>query len=59
MASFMTHEDVLLVGEFIAIVGNEPEAAHLEAPTATKAFGPDAIKTTMSTMESVSSAKRD
>ena len=59
MASFMTHEDVLLVGEFIAIVGNEPEATHLEAPTTTKAFGHNAIETTMSAMESVSGAKRD
>ena len=59
MASFMTHEDVLLIGEFVAIVGNEPEATHLETPTATKAFGHDAIKTTMPAMESMSGAKRD
>ena len=59
MASFMTHEDVLLVGEFVAIVGNESEATHLEASTATKAFGHNAIETTMPTMESVSGAKRD
>ena len=55
----MTHEDVLLVGEFIAIVGNEPEATHLEAPTATEAFRHDAIKTTMPAMYGVSGAKRD
>lgn len=59
MASFMTHEDVLLVGEFIAIVGNEPEATHFEASTATEAFRHNTINTTMSAMESVSSAKRD
>ena len=59
MASFMTHEDVLLVGKFIAIIGNESEATHFEAPTATKAFGHDAVKTTMPAMEGVSSAKRD
>ena len=59
MASFMTHEDVLLVGEFIAIIGNESEATHLEASTATKAFGHDTINTTMSAMEKVSGAKRD
>ena len=59
MASFMTHEDILLVSEFIAIVGNESEATHLETPTTTKAFGHDAINTTMPAMESVSSAKRD
>ena len=55
----MTHEDVLLVGEFIAIIGNEPEATHLETPTTTKAFGHDAINTTMPAMENVSGAKRD
>ena len=55
----MTHEDVLLVGELIAIIGNEPEATHLEASTATKAFGHNAIKATMPTMDSVSSAKRN
>lgn len=59
MASFMTHEDILLVGEFITIVGNEPEATHLEAPTATEAFGHDTIKTTMPAMEGMSGAKRD
>lgn len=59
MASFMTHEDVLLVGEFITIVGNEPEATHLEAPTATEAFGHNAIKTTVSAMDGMSGAKRD
>ena len=59
MASFMTHENVLLVGEFIAIIGNESEATHLEAPTATEAFGHNAIKTTVSAMDSVSGAKRD
>lgn len=59
MASFMTHEDVLLVSEFIAIVGNEPEATHLEAPTATEAFGHNAIKTTVSAMDGMSGAKRD
>ena len=59
MASFMTHEDILLVGEFIAIVGNEPEATHLEAPTATEAFRHNAVKTTMPAMEGMSSAKRD
>lgn len=59
MASFMTHEDVLLVGEFIAIVGNEPEATHLEAPTATEAFRHNAIKTTMPAMDGMSGAKRD
>ena len=59
MASFMTHENVLLIGEFIAIVGNESEATHLETPTATKAFRHDAIQTTMPAMESVSGAKRD
>lgn len=59
MASFMTHEDVLLVGEFIAIVGNKSEATHLEAPTATKAFGHNAIETTMPAMEGMSGAKRD
>lgn len=59
MASLMTHEDVFLVSEFIAIVGNEPEATHLEAPTTTKAFGHDTVKTTMPAMESVSCAKRD
>ena len=59
MASFMTHEDVLLVGKFIAIIGNEPEATHLEAPTATKAFRHDAIQTTMPAMDRVSGAKRD
>ena len=55
----MTHEDVLLVGEFIAIVGNESEATHLKAPTTTKAFGHNAIKTTMPTMDGMSGAKRD
>lgn len=59
MASFMTHEDVLLVGEFIAIIGDEPEATHLETPTTTEAFGHNAIKTTMPAMEGMSSAKRD
>ena len=59
MASFMTHKDILLVSEFIAIVGNKPEATHLEASAATEAFGHDAVNTTMPTMESVSSAKRD
>ena len=59
MTSFMTHENVLLIGEFIAIIGNESEATHLETPTTTKAFGHDAINTTMPAMESVSSAKRD
>ena len=59
MASFMTHEDVLLVGELIAIIGNEPEATHLEAPTATEAFRHNAIKTTMPAMDSMSCAKRD
>lgn len=59
MASFMTHEDILLVGEFITIVGNESEATHLEAPTATEAFGHDTINTTMSAMEGMSDAKRD
>lgn len=59
MASFMTHEDVLFIGEFITIVGDEPEATHLEAPTATKAFGHNAVKTAVSAMDSVSSAKRD
>ena len=59
MASFMTHEDVLLVGEFVAIVGNEPEATHLETPTAAEAFGHNTIKTTMPAMEDMSSAKRD
>lgn len=59
MASFMTHEDVLLVGEFIAIIGDEPEATHLEAPTATEAFWHDAVETTMPAMESVSGTKRD
>ena len=59
MASFMTHEDVLLVGEFIAIVGNKPEATHLEAPTTAEAFRHNAINTTMPAMDSVSSAKRD
>lgn len=59
MASFMTHEDVLLISEFITIVGNEPEATHLEASTAAKAFGHDTINTTMSAMERVSGAKRD
>ena len=55
----MTHEDVLLVGEFITIIGNEPEATHLEASTTTKAFRHNAIKTTMSAMERMGSAKRD
>ena len=59
MASFMTHEDVLLVSEFIAIVGNEPEATHLEASTAAEAFRHNAVNTTMPAMESASSAKRD
>lgn len=59
MASFMTHEDVFLISEFVAIVGNEPEATHLETPTATEAFGHDAVKTTMSTMDGMSCAKRD
>ena len=59
MASFMTHEDVFLVGELIAIIGNEPEATHLEAPTAAEAFRHNAVKTTMPAMEVVSSAKRD
>ena len=59
MASFMTHEDVLLVGEFIAIVGNEPEATHLEAPTATEAFRHNAVNTTMPAMEDMSGAKRN
>lgn len=59
MASFMTHEDVLLVSEFIAIVGNKPEATHLETPTATKAFGHNAVKTTMPAMDGMSGAKRD
>ena len=59
MASFMSHEDVLLVGEFIAIVGNEPEATHLEASTATEAFGHNAVKTAMPAMDGMSGAKRD
>lgn len=59
MASFMTHEDILLVGEFIAIIGDKPEATHLEAPTATEAFGHNAIKTTVSAMDGMSGAKRD
>lgn len=59
MASFMTHENVLLVGEFIAIIGDEPEATHLETSTATEAFRHDAIKTTMPAMEGMSGAKRD
>ena len=59
MASFMTHEDVLLIGEFIAIVGNESEATHLETPTTAKAFGHNAVKTTMPAMEGMSGAKRD
>ena len=59
MASFMTHEDILLVSEFITIVSNEPEATHLEAPTATEAFRHDAIETTMSAMDGMGSAKRD
>ena len=59
MACFMTHEDVLFVSEFIAIIGNEPEATHLETPTTAEAFGHDAVKTTMPAMEGVSSAKRD
>lgn len=59
MASFMTHEDILLVGEFITIVGNEPEATHLETPTATEAFRHNAIKTTMPAMDGMSGAKRD
>lgn len=59
MASFMTHENILFVSEFIAIIGDEPEATHLEAPTATKAFGHNAVKTAVSAMDSVSSAKRD
>ena len=59
MASFMAHEDVLLVGEFIAIVGNEPEATHLKAPTATEAFRHNAIKTTMPAMKGVGGAKRN
>ena len=59
MASFMTHEDVLLVGEFIAIVGNEPEATHLEAPTTAEAFGHNAVNTAMPAMEGMSGAKRD
>ena len=59
MASFMTHEDVFLISEFVAIVGNEPEATHLEASTATKTFRHDAIETTMPAMEGMSGAKRD
>ena len=59
MSSFMTHKDVLLVSEFIAIIGNESEATHLETPTTTEAFWHNAVKTTMPAMESVSSAKRD
>ena len=59
MASFMTHENVLLIGEFIAIIGNESEATHLETSTAAEAFRHNAIKTAMPAMESVSSAKRD
>jgi len=55
----MTHESVLLIDKFIAIICNESEATHLKTPTATKAFGHNAIKTTMSAMESVSGAKRD
>ena len=59
MASFMTHKDILLVGEFITIVGNEPKATHLETPTTTEAFGHNSVKTTMPTMEGMGSAKRD
>ena len=59
MASFMTHEDVLLVSKFIAIIGNEPEATHLEAPTAAEAFRHNAVNTPMPAMEGMSSAKRD
>lgn len=59
MTSFMTHKDVLLVSEFIAIIGDEPEATHLEAPTATEAFRHNAVKTTMPAMEGMSGAKRD
>ena len=59
MASFMTHEDILLVGKFIAIIGDKPEATHLETSTAAEAFRHNAIKTTMPAMESVSGAKRD
>ena len=55
----MTHEDVLLVGEFIAIVGNKPEATHLETPTATKASRHNAVNTAMPAMEGMSGAKRD
>lgn len=59
MASFMTHEGVLLVGKFIAIVGNESEATHLKAPTATEAFRHNTINTTMPAMEGMSGTKRD
>ena len=59
MASFMTHEDILLVFEFIAIVGNQPEATHLEAPTAAEASRHNAVNTAMSAMEGMSSTKRD
>ena len=59
MASFMTHEDILLVSEFIAIVGNESEATHLETPTTAEAFRHNAVNTTMPAMEDMSSAKRD
>lgn len=59
MASFMTHEDVLLVGEFITIVGDEPEATHLEASTTTEAFGHNSVNTTMPAMDGMSGAKRD
>lgn len=59
MASFMAHEDVLLVGEFIAIMGYKPEATPLKTPTTTEAFGHNAVKTTMPAMDSMSSAKRD
>ena len=59
MARFMNHEDILLVDKFIAIISNEPEATHFEAPTATKAFRHNAIKTTMPAMDDVSGAKRD
>ena len=59
MASFMTHKDVLLIGEFITIVGNESEATHLETSTTTKAFRHNAVKTTMPAMDGMSGAKWD
>ena len=58
MDSFMTHENALLVGEFVAIIGNEPEATHFEAPTTAEAFRHNAINTTMPAMEGMSCAKR-